>query len=385
MAKASTNNLLGQINKKTAMISQIANTDPRIKDKLKIVTDDMLLDDPNNKEMYGDLEVEELADIMRKTGKFDGIIEVYPYEGKYMIISGHRRREAARRAGIKELYVFVKDAPSRPEERMIRLARANQFRDKTPLVIAHECNAFYENHQKVLKELQGRLNKINKEFDQHINDASEDDAESIKIEKEESVSQLMEEYKSFGYELDEEGNLPKLEQLVSKETSISVSSVHRYRQLLKLEPSLQKFADVMDGIAWSGLIKASQLTSVQQQGLAQKISSTIKLYGQDHITRPWLEKEIEEFKMVKYNSGRSMDFDYSNQSTNKHEEPSEQKSSDANKTKKVTTRKVIKAAENFKLLINAEQISVDKNQSDYVKAILEDIKAGIDKLIKEIN
>ncbi|MBM6804652.1 ParB N-terminal domain-containing protein, partial [Mediterraneibacter glycyrrhizinilyticus] len=78
------------------------------KSRLIYLKDDMLLDDPDNMEIYGESDVEALAEDMRKYG-FQGVILAYKFGDKYRIESGHRRREAGRKAEIKEYPVFVTD------------------------------------------------------------------------------------------------------------------------------------------------------------------------------------------------------------------------------------------------------------------------------------
>lgn len=52
-----------------------------VRGKIIMLPDEMLLDDPFNLETYGENDVEEFAEIMRKYG-FRGVVIAYPYEDK---------------------------------------------------------------------------------------------------------------------------------------------------------------------------------------------------------------------------------------------------------------------------------------------------------------
>ena len=74
-------------------LEQNGDLSEEYKDEIIYLTDEQLLDDPENEETYGEYDVQQLAEEMKHAG-FQGVILAYPYEDKYMIESGHRRREA---------------------------------------------------------------------------------------------------------------------------------------------------------------------------------------------------------------------------------------------------------------------------------------------------
>lgn len=237
----------------------VQDIDQSLVNKLKYLPDDMLVDDPINTEVYGELEVNELAEDMKQYG-FQGVILAYPYQGKYRIESGHRRRYAGRKAGIKEYPVFVTDPPSAEWERALRLGRANlHSRNRTPMIIAKETQFLYEAHE-----------------------------EEQKAKKEAGC-----EYEK------------SIIQLVAQDLEISTSQVSKYKALLNLIPELQKLAD--DGISWSTLSSASNMTKYAQEMLYRRINGRLKLYNKDGVTRSWLEKEISELKYVREERGYQFD------------------------------------------------------------------------------
>lgn len=237
----------------------VQDMDQSLASKLKYLPDDMLLDDPLNTEVYGELEVNELAEDMKEYG-FQGVILAYPYQGKYRIESGHRRRNAGRKAGISEYPVFVTDPPVAEWERALRLGRANlHSRNRTPMIIAKETQFLYDAHE----EEQKAKKEAGSEYEKSII------------------------------------------QLVAQDLEISTSQVSKYKSLLNLIPELQKLAD--NGISWSTLSSASTMTKYAQEMLYRRINGRLKLYNKDGVTRSWLEKEISELKYVR--EERSYQFD----------------------------------------------------------------------------
>ncbi len=72
--------------------------------EIKTLPLDQLVDMPDNFEMFGidQDEVSRLADQFLKTG-FHGYIEVVPYGDKYLIVSGHQRKETFKKLGWPEI------------------------------------------------------------------------------------------------------------------------------------------------------------------------------------------------------------------------------------------------------------------------------------------
>lgn len=237
----------------------VQDLDQSLASKLKYLPDDMLVDDPINTEVYGELEVNELAEDMKQYG-FQGVILAYPYQGKYRIESGHRRRYAGRKAGIKEYPVFITDPPVAEWERALRLGRANlHSRNRTPMIIAKETQFLYDAHE----EEQRAKKEAGSEYEKSII------------------------------------------QLVAQDLEISTSQVSKYKALLNLIPELQKLAD--NGISWSTLSAASTMTKYAQEMLYRRINGRLKLYNKDGVTRTWLEKEISELKYVREERGYQFD------------------------------------------------------------------------------
>lgn len=237
----------------------VQDLDQSLASKLKYLPDDMLVDDPINTEVYGELEVNELAEDMKQYG-FQGVILAYPYQGKYRIESGHRRRYAGRKAGIKEYPVFITDPPVAEWERALRLGRANlHSRNRTPMIIAKETQFLYYAHE----EEQRAKKEAGSEYEKSII------------------------------------------QLVAQDLEISTSQVSKYKALLNLIPELQKLAD--NGISWSTLSAASTMTKYAQEMLYRRINGRLKLYNKDGVTRTWLEKEISELKYVREERGYQFD------------------------------------------------------------------------------
>ena len=113
--------------------------------KLRFLKDEYLVDDPDNITIYGsEYEIDNLAEVMKEYG-FQGVILAYPIEGgKYRIESGHRRRLAARKAGIETIPVLETVPPKTEYERKRRLFGANLLeRDKNPIITARVADNLY--------------------------------------------------------------------------------------------------------------------------------------------------------------------------------------------------------------------------------------------------
>lgn len=233
-----------------------SSLDSDAQSRIKTVPDDMLIDDPDNREIYGDLEVEELAEAMRREGFF-GLILAYPFEKKYRIESGHRRRYAAKAAGIKNLIIFVTDPPKTNYERIRRLHRPNLHgRKYPPSRLARIATSLYDNYVEESKQ------------------KSNDKTSENSIDK-------------------EKDNFNKL---VASDLEISVQSVYFYKALFKCIPELQELAD--KGYSYSAISSASRLSTEKQTFIADKITER-SLLKPGTVTRPYINELIEKVKLDK--------------------------------------------------------------------------------------
>ena len=227
-----------------SMTSDITNAEKQI------LSVDMIDEDRDNREIYGEYETDGLAKSIEENGYQGSPIIVYPENGHYTIQSGHRTLEAAKKAGRTHVPVLVVDAPGNEIERRRRLILSNLHgRRYTPLRMARQAQYLFDTYkmeQKLVRD-EGR---------------------------------------------EQEG---KLLEKVAADLEISTSQVTKYRQLLQLNGRLQQMAD-SGMVSWSALAKASQLTAAQQNALASKITGRIKLGGMESVTRSWLENEINECK-----------------------------------------------------------------------------------------
>lgn len=241
--------------KAVAEETNVSDLGDQEKSRIIMMTDDMLVDDPNNEEVYGEIRNDDIKDLtasMKRYG-FLGIISAYPIEsGKYMIESGHRRRMAAKLAGIKEYPVYVTDAPESGWEKDLRLYMANlHSRKETPMITARVCQKLFEAHQ---KELNAKR-------------------ENLELRKGDSL-------KAVDY--------------VSQDLELSPAVVNKYKALLKLIPKLQELAD-SETVSWSALSAASTLTEEQQYSLAYYIENDLK-NGQE-VKRDTILSYISSIKL----------------------------------------------------------------------------------------
>lgn len=82
---------------------------------------------PRNVEIYGDEDVTELQQSIRESGW----IKPLTVNPEYVVISGHRRYQAAKALGYTQIPVVI-EAFASPEAEMERLLRENENRGKTP-------------------------------------------------------------------------------------------------------------------------------------------------------------------------------------------------------------------------------------------------------------
>ena len=229
---------------------------------LRFVNIAKLKDDEDNRRIYGEYYTDGLMGSMKEYG-FQGAIRAYPNgDGTYTIESGHRSKEAAKRAGINDVPVIVTEPPKDDVERRKRLVLANLHgRKYTPMIIAREITFLSETYEKEALETSGTPIPKNA-----VNDR------------------------------------------IAKDLEISKSQVSRYRQLNDLIPELQELAD-SEQYSWSALIEAASLAPVLQQRLYSRILQQKRFSGQDSVTREWIKSEIDEFRYIKPDGMTSLSFD----------------------------------------------------------------------------
>lgn len=258
MAKRMTNlmaaaGVYGKFKRDVSEESDVSSMTDEQKRSVLFLSDEDLVDDPLNAAVYRAEPDDDLVRAMKEYG-FRGVILAYPLpDGKYMIESGHRRREAARKAGIKELPVYVTEPPETESSRIIRLHLGNLHgRKLPPTVSAALAQSLYDAHGKELEEKRksGRL---------------------------------------------QEGEETRLNVLVASDMEISDANVERLRALLKLIPELRTLAD-SGNLSWSELSTASVLDESRQKELFGIISEKAEKSGYGPITRDWLRKEIKSLK-----------------------------------------------------------------------------------------
>lgn len=248
----------GKSEKFSADITQETNTDELTesqKIRLHFIRDEQLVDDPDNITVYGsNYQVDNLAEVMREYG-FQGVILAYPIgDGKYRIESGHRRRLAGRKAGIKEFPVLETTPPASDYERKRRLFGANLLsRDSTPMITARVADNLYFTFK---DEYEYKKN----------NGTLEKDSEGNVIES----GDIM---KKVGVFMD-----------------LDIRTINKYRTLLKLSPKLQKMADSKN-YSWTALTDAATLSFEKQEELAAEMEN-----DPEKATKSWIVKRCRELK-----------------------------------------------------------------------------------------
>lgn len=106
---------------------------------------------------FGEEDLEELADSIRKNGVLQPIV-VRPYEGSYQIIAGERRYQAALRAGINTVPAVVREVS---DKEMLQLALIEnlQREDLNPLEAARGYKDLMEKYGLTQEELSQILSK----------------------------------------------------------------------------------------------------------------------------------------------------------------------------------------------------------------------------------
>lgn len=291
------------------------------------VKDENLFDDPLNKEYYGELEVKELAETMKAYG-FQGVILAYPHgEGQYMIESGHRRRLAARMAGLKEYPVFETTAPKFEWERSLRLIGANLHNrpELSPMATANLAQSLYEAHEA-----------------------------EIKYKKDNGLLK--------------EGEVTALNELVARDLEMTSKNIEKYRRLLNLNEALQKMADG-DKYPWSYLSEASNLSQEKQNELVYFICEKEES-GKATGSANWIKDIIRNLKL---------DAD-----VEKIEETKEPEQKSGRIRRKNGTKIVLKTARDLHEVLDKDAL-FKKEEIPSVLNTLENLKTSIEKKIEELN
>ncbi|MBP9999943.1 MAG: ParB N-terminal domain-containing protein [Clostridiales bacterium] len=302
-----------------------------IKNSIVYVKDQDLLDDPMNTEYYGETDVTSLADIIKRNG-FQGVILAYPKDGKYMIESGHRRRMAGRKAGLKEFPVYVTEAPEHEWTRVIRLLGANDHdRKETPMMLAKVAEGYFNAH----------------------------DAE-IKYKKENNLL--------------EPGEVTSIIDLVAMDMEVDPASVSRYRALLKLTPALQKMADEQT-VSWSALAQAATLNKDYQNELFISIKQKMEADGQDVVKRAWIEGMIKKFRLFQ-------------QQGQKPEDTLSVKTpvvTDLPEVKKYYSAKsVVSQTQKYKEWLEGGELNLRRGDSEKIVQSLTELRESLDAMIKKL-
>ena len=211
----------------------------------------MLVEDPDNKGVYGDYDTEGLSESIKENG-FKGRIYAYPVEnGKYMIESGHRTREAAVKAGLTSVPVVITAPPANDLERRKRLILSNLHgRQYTPMMLSRQAEYLYDTYK---AEASYQSDKGDSKANQKI------------LEK------------------------------VAADMEISISTLSRYRLLKRLTPELQKLVDC--GVySWAEIAQAAHLETEQQDMFYDHICAKAREDGQEAINGKWIKNEIEACK-----------------------------------------------------------------------------------------
>lgn len=89
--------------------------------ELRWVSIDIILPNPLNPRASLGVKMEEMQCIIMERGWEEGLT-VYPYgNGYYMILSGHRRWHAAKHCGVKEVPIYIVEAPKDDTEALVRM------------------------------------------------------------------------------------------------------------------------------------------------------------------------------------------------------------------------------------------------------------------------
>lgn len=296
------------------------------KSRLIYLTDDMLEDDPDNMEIYGASDVDALAEDMRKYG-FQGVILAYKHGDKYRIESGHRRREAGRKAAVKEYPVFETDPPKTGWERILRLNRANiHGRKYLAMVTARLAQSLFDAH-----------------------------TEEIKYKKANGMI--------------EEGDITSINELVAIDLEIDSKTVSKYRALLNLIPELQELAN--EKVAWSALSSAGTLEKDYQEELLELINEKF-IKDKKYPDRKWIQQRIDLLKLQQ-TSGL----------TGVQEVPSDKDADKGRVRRKNGTKTVINTSKKLREVLDNDAI-YKKDEIPFVIETLKNLKLSIERKLDEL-
>lgn len=119
-----------------------------IEKQYEIIPIELIDENPDNEGIFGVKEISELAEAIRNYG-FQGAIDVYRKEdGRYEIISGHRRYRAVRENGDDAIPCIVQSAPSEKRKAELLLGGNINVRDKTPLMMGKMIDYYKVNVMK---------------------------------------------------------------------------------------------------------------------------------------------------------------------------------------------------------------------------------------------
>ena len=318
--------LLGELN--SSLVAKEAN------DRLKDIPLSDLIEDPDNKNIYGDYDIDGLAQSMRENG-FKGAVTAYPYEGKYRIQSGHRTVAAAREISMEKIPVLIVETPKTEIERRKNLVLANLHgREYTPMRIARQAQYLWDTYEQENFEQQGTRKKTR------------------------GVSTAKK---------------------VAADLEVSEKQVFRYRNLLKLTEDLQELVE-SGAVSWAAMAEAAKLTNEEMACLNDIITNHISKSGKESVTHNWLVAQIKSLA------------DKMSDETEKKDESRETKGEEIltdgkggkKRGRKVDSERTIKKSFDLLNIAFGENSNYNKN-SAVLKSKLIEMREYIDNQIKELD
>ena len=323
LRRSSTMAMVAQRSEKySSDITQDMNTDElpeSQKVKLRFLRDQDLVDDPDNITVYGsEYQIDNLAEVMKE----------------YRIESGHRRRLAARKAGIETIPVLETVPPKTEYERKRRLFGANLLeRDKNPIITARVADNLYYTFR----------------------DEYEYKKENDLLDK------------------DEDGNLIESGDIIKKVSAfmgLDVRTITKYRTLLKLIPKLQEMAASKE-YSWTALTDAVTLSDQKQEELVCDIQNE-----PESVTKAWIIKKCRELKQ------EEIKIDQENNKGQAVTQANAPKSKAAGYIKpKVATKKIKKYSSELTEVLKDEYVIPEKDLEQTINE-LEDLSKIISEKIE---
>jgi len=105
----------------------------------------------SNITIYGEKEDKELTEDIRANGVLQHIMCIEE-NGKLICLSGHRRKQSARIAGLKSMPALIHDGAMSPSEQLVFLVRSNKQREKTMEQKAREFAALKDAEESLAEE-----------------------------------------------------------------------------------------------------------------------------------------------------------------------------------------------------------------------------------------